>query len=1192
MAIELFFSNQIEVLAEKLSVNLSTELSEKKDKFYKMRVVVPNQNMAKWLQLTLAGLRGILLLVRFDFMENGLWNLMAELDQDRSFSRLMDHKIRTFKLIQSLNTLDLHIPELAPISDYLLDSSGNKRIDFAPRLWQLAQRLAALFQEYECQRDEMIHFWLSGKTADAAMERCQQYLYKRICTESIFISLFNYSARILDQRKIHFERIHPCTMHIFGMSQIASIHLKLLHRLAAFHSFKIYTLNPSREFWEDIQTPAEKYWLGRKQMISPTIFEENGKDNTGLSAQDHSLLALWGKPGRENIRQLCGLTDYNFWESYRQPENQNTVLFKVQSDLLTLAGETRQRIDQDRSLQIFASPSRFREVETVYNTICHNLKADKTLKLTDVAILVPDMNLYKPVIEAVFNRTPEVLSYNIVDSNAHFESLYGQAILEIIELAQGRFTRRAVFNLLLNPCFMQCWDIGIDEIRDWVEWADELNVFHSFSRKDLQSNAFSVKERFSWKQALQRLRLGRIMAAPDGSLLDVRDFYDMIPFANIASSNQETLEKFCVVVETLHSQVQKLSQFRGPCQQWTQLFATVCDSLIQVPDNNRGEVAVQRALFYGREDLNAIFLDHADLGKDIWDIELFKEYILFLLKGIPGGRGDYLTGGITISALTPMRPIPFKVIFALGMEEGQFPGREVASALDLRQKDRRREDISLPERNCYLFLEMLLSARKKLYLGYVARDLQKDRGISPCSVINQLKDYLENAILSASKEFKITSIPLKGNDVGYLDPNRFTPWSDVLSNFALIDRVSLFRTHNFWADFLNQALPEDIDRIQPLAPILNTTATLDQNNDLRKQMVTTRKLARFLMDPVKQSAQSHIGLYGRKASIEDLAVKEDEPFYSIFPMDYNIQLDCLRLWLAQSFHTNLIRLPSDQDTKAIFTKIYAGYAKQSAAPDGVYGRLDRQAIFEKILATVKVLRAVLGQIQPNKAQYGAVYWGTAEERRTDFYETTPVLRLPPLEMALSAVGCQGDQQPLNAEIHAALHWIWQDKEERWHTLVLTGSRKGGTRPNRHLLAPLLAYLVLRSHHPSDTRMDGVGMHFHLVYETKIQTFVSALSPSEATANLKNLIEAFYNQKDFHWLPFETVLKCETNPVFIKRESFSDDHRQHFCDEMAGYLDEVDDYIVRRLAAPISPYLFDMAEKRFRWIFDAVSKKPC
>ena len=120
-------------------------------------------------------------------------------------------------------------------------------------------------------------------------------------------------------------------------------------------------------------------------------------------------------------------------------------------------------------------------------------------------------------------------------------------------------------------------------------------------------------------------------------------------------------------------------------------------------------------------------------------------------------------------------------------------------------------------------------------------------------------------------------------------------------------------------------------------------------------------------------------------------------------------------------------------------------------------------------------------------------------------------------------------------------------------------------------------------------MDGAGMHFDLIYEAKIQSFVSALTPSEAALNLKNLMEAFYNQRDFHWLPFETVLKCDSNPIFSKRERFSDDHRRNFSAEMASYFDEVDDYIVRRLAAPITPYLFDLAQKRFRWIFDAVSK---
>ena len=110
-----------------------------------------------------------------------------------------------------------------------------------------------------------------------------------------------------------------------------------------------------------------------------------------------------------------------------------------------------------------------------------------------------------------------------------------------------------------------------------------------------------------------------------------------------------------------------------------------------------------------------------------------------------------------------MRPIPFRIVYVLGMEEGKFPGRADLSSLDLRLARRRIGDVSLPERNRYLFLEMLLSVREKLYISYVARDLQKDRIQQPCSVINQLKRYVELEILPQDRPFQIVEVPLAGS---------------------------------------------------------------------------------------------------------------------------------------------------------------------------------------------------------------------------------------------------------------------------------------------------------------------------------------------------------------------------------------------------------------------------------------------
>jgi len=220
---------------------------------------------------------------------------------------------------------------------------------------------------------------------------------------------------------------------------------------------------------------AKKLEVTREEIDLGELLEEEGNE----------LLSSWGKPGRENIRLLCQLTDYDFNACFTKEANRTGVLHEVQNHILTLSNERdiTQRFPQDRSLQILGCPSIYREVETIYNNILYNLATDGKLQLTDIAILVPDISRYKPVIDSVFNRRPRRLSYNLVDSRADIESVYGQAVLGILELAAGRFSRKEVFDLILNPCFMNKWQIGSEEVNIWARWAESLNIFHSFDKR-------------------------------------------------------------------------------------------------------------------------------------------------------------------------------------------------------------------------------------------------------------------------------------------------------------------------------------------------------------------------------------------------------------------------------------------------------------------------------------------------------------------------------------------------------------------------------------------------------------------------------------------------------------------------------------------------------------------------------------
>jgi exodeoxyribonuclease V gamma subunit len=78
--------------------------------------------------------------------------------------------------------------------------------------------------------------------------------------------------------------------------------------------------------------------------------------------------------------------------------------------------------------------------------------------------------------------------------------------------------------------------------------------------------------------------------------------------------------------------------------------------------------------------------------------------------------------GVTIAAFAPLHALPFRVIFAVGLDERVFPSAEGFSALDLRTGARQPGDVTPREQDEYLFLETLLSARERLRLSYVARD--------------------------------------------------------------------------------------------------------------------------------------------------------------------------------------------------------------------------------------------------------------------------------------------------------------------------------------------------------------------------------------------------------------------------------------------------------------------------------------
>ena len=700
----------------------------------------------------------------------------------------------------------------------------------------------------------------------------------------------------------------------------------------------------------------------------------------------------------------------------------------IAQGLLTLDadGEKAAPLSQDRSLQIVACPGIRREVETVYHSILFNLESDPDLMMTDIAVMVTDMARYKPVIDSVFGRKPARIAYNLVDARARTESRFAQAVLAVMRLARGPLSRKAVFDLLRNPCVMQRWAYGPEALAVWIGWADALGVFHGWENPDAVGADAHPAGSFSWRQGLERLRFSRIMSnAPPAFGAETTPFRDIVPFSDIDSGDQRLIEKFSLIVEGLHASLTALKRMSSGVREWRDAFFQVVDRFIEISPDMRGEESVFQSLAEGLERLVAY---DARMPADVampMSSEVMWAFVKSHLDGVTGGQGDYLTGGVTISALMPMRPIPFKLVYVLGLEEGRFPGRLPESRLDLRTRARRIGDTTLAERNRYLFLEILISVRQKLYLSYVCRDLQKDREQAPCSLIQELRRYVEQHLMGGAP-FEIARIPVNADSPLYLTQEMQSRWSDIMVNGSVAQRISTYRRYGLWAAFEKRATSAELAQADRFRPDFSPPAMPAPASAAASIPLSIDQLRRFLLDPVSTAGRYHLGIGERIDPTAELAELEDEPIASRFPTDYRIRSAALNDWLVIQFGQRGNQAPMAA-LERIFETIYADFVRRSLVPTGAFALRDKSALKKQLRVMGEHLLPFIEQIHGAQKRFAMIRVGDALDDAIDplageslDVEATPIV-LP------ESVGLCGGR---TAEISGSVPWVWQNDGRR------------------------------------------------------------------------------------------------------------------------------------------------------------------
>jgi len=413
-----------------------------------------------------------------------------------------------------------------------------------------------------------------------------------------------------------------------------------------------------------------------------------------------------------------------------------------------------------------------------------------------------------------------------------------------------------------------------------------------------------------------------------------------------------------------------------------------------------------------------------------------SQFVLEGLQGMTGSWGQYLADGVVVSSFTPMRSIPFRVVFIAGLGEGHFPAVDRPDLLDLTSARRYAGDVSPRQRDAYLFLETLMAAGDNVRLSYVARDAKTGDELAPSSLVQQLLFILSQHYVDETQIEQLTvRHPLRRYDGQYF-PSASEAADAALPNFSPTARQEAA------ARRLRETLPTPSGGqpvIDPrwlaaadprlaewlgMEPLPGTTSAEDQKTQSTVTAVATEEararetvsvslaqIRRFLECPLQGWARVMLNL--REEDEEDLVSREDEPFATPRLARSVLLRSVFCPPLAREDF--LAELANDEQLRAAgqrFEQLYAAktdyYERKGAMPTEVFLAADRRghlAILRNWTANLRAMDLVA------RGPFEVLRFGKAEE-----HEDVDRL-LDPIVLEVNLPQPDGGPQPVRVELH-------------------------------------------------------------------------------------------------------------------------------------------------------------------------------
>ncbi|WFF37753.1 exodeoxyribonuclease V subunit gamma [Moraxella nasibovis] len=447
------------------------------------------------------------------------------------------------------------------------------------------------------------------------------------------------------------------------------------------------------------------------------------------------------------------------------------------------------------SISIHACHSLKRQLELARVMIARYLNElsddGRVRQLSDVVVYVPDIELAKPMIQAVFDdgvgadglRLPAKITGT---TNPKIDELM-QAILGFYRLLgekDARFYQTDVFEWLLNPMLYQSFGLDFDEMSRACELLELAGFKRGFDAMHLAQtlSEFDTDYRYSFAYALDRIVAGLVTPDVNGSptaLFYPFDWQDsafgeaVLPLGVVTLADQKIVTVLCQIYAALSSVRGQYSTAK-PIEYW---LCAIENDIIAKYFGHLQQTAELRAIFEAKNRIAASIRANRSPStepnqpnaKPLTEMVLSLQFVLESIASQLSAQAVSAEPAqvITFARFGALRSIPFALTIMLEMNLSEFPRQDKNARLDLMRAGlRRRGDRLNEDDDNGAFLDAILCSRDACAIFYTAVAKDGVTELLPAAPVSELLEFFKGNVLwrdvsaSASENAVVQAMPM------------------------------------------------------------------------------------------------------------------------------------------------------------------------------------------------------------------------------------------------------------------------------------------------------------------------------------------------------------------------------------------------------------------------------------------------